>query len=434
MLIVDLRPIGDFLESHLPRSANLSIPTLMLRRFRKAVPSKATTWEALGGFVSTPAGKAAWDAVDPAQETDLVLIGMDEDDAPLRTMKRIFEALASRWKVQILQGGRRALRSEEAEAVLVSGELSQKAPDISKEAPLSPSAGPSGISTGPTVPTPTPAAASNPSVPRVMLHHPSMPSLRDKAAKRGLPPLTLQVPKGPATALPGHGRKAPPPALKLHPPRSATLDTFGSSSRGGSGRHPALTIDVGVPRAQGPQTSASGGTAAAATSPFLGSSVQALCHAQSKLPPSPTTFSDVQPISSADGDAPSSPHSPFGSTAKADGPANLDLKMAANGPLKATRNGFGPFIVSTILPKFLYLGPEISSQDEVNELKKLGVQRILNVAIECNDDEGLHLNEHFERYLRIPIRDIVEESNIGAGIRESCQFLGEFSGEQARLV
>jgi hypothetical protein len=84
-----------------------------------------------------------------------------------------------------------------------------------------------------------------------------------------------------------------------------------------------------------------------------------------------------------------------------------------------------PFIVSPILPSFLYLGPEITSREEVDALVKLGVKRILNVAIECNDDGELRLKERFERYLKLPMRDIVEESGVGKGMRDACEFLGE---------
>lgn len=84
-----------------------------------------------------------------------------------------------------------------------------------------------------------------------------------------------------------------------------------------------------------------------------------------------------------------------------------------------------PLEVSTILPSFLYLGPEILTRDDVDVLQGLGVRRILNVALECDDDEGLGLRKSFERYHRIPMRDAVEESGVGKGIQEACDFLGE---------
>ena len=85
------------------------------------------------------------------------------------------------------------------------------------------------------------------------------------------------------------------------------------------------------------------------------------------------------------------------------------------------------FTVSTILPNFLFLGPELTSEEHVDELLSLGVKRILNIAAECDDDHGLRLRERFERYIRIPMRDTVEEDNITRGVREVCEILGLFS-------
>ena len=35
-----------------------------------------------------------------------------------------------------------------------------------------------------------------------------------------------------------------------------------------------------------------------------------------------------------------------------------------------------------------------------------------------------HLRERFERYVRIPMRDTVEEDNITQGVRQACEVLG----------
>ncbi|KAF9179678.1 hypothetical protein BGZ51_004011 [Haplosporangium sp. Z 767] len=41
--------------------------------------------------------------------------------------------------------------------------------------------------------------------------------------------------------------------------------------------------------------------------------------------------------------------------------------------------------ISCILPNFLYLGPEIVHESQVQELNRLGVKRVLNMATECED-------------------------------------------------
>ncbi|KAF7373471.1 hypothetical protein MSAN_00556800 [Mycena sanguinolenta] len=91
-----------------------------------------------------------------------------------------------------------------------------------------------------------------------------------------------------------------------------------------------------------------------------------------------------------------------------------------------TEEAMGEFTISTILPNFLFLGPELTLPEHVKELQTLGVKRILNIAIECDaDDHGLRLKEEFERYSKIPMRDTVEEENISRGVREVCEILDD---------
>ena len=91
-----------------------------------------------------------------------------------------------------------------------------------------------------------------------------------------------------------------------------------------------------------------------------------------------------------------------------------------------TEEPFPEFTVSVILPNFLFLGPELKSEEHVEKLLEHGVKRIINIAAECDDDHGLRLRERFERYAHIPMRDTVEEDNITRGVREVCDILGVF--------
>jgi len=93
----------------------------------------------------------------------------------------------------------------------------------------------------------------------------------------------------------------------------------------------------------------------------------------------------------------------------------------------STEEAIPSFTVSTILPNFLYLGPEITAEEHARELEGLGVRRILNIAAECDDDHGLGLRQRFERYVKIPMRDTVEEENIIRGVREACEALDDAS-------
>ncbi|PPQ70535.1 hypothetical protein CVT24_000290, partial [Panaeolus cyanescens] len=90
-----------------------------------------------------------------------------------------------------------------------------------------------------------------------------------------------------------------------------------------------------------------------------------------------------------------------------------------------TDEAFPVFTISTILPGFLFLGPELTTPEHVKELRDLGVRRILNIAAECDDDAGLGLREVFDKYYKIPMRDTVEEENISKGVREVCDILDD---------
>jgi predicted protein tyrosine phosphatase len=91
----------------------------------------------------------------------------------------------------------------------------------------------------------------------------------------------------------------------------------------------------------------------------------------------------------------------------------------------SSEDEYPAFSVSTILPGFLYLGPELTTSEHVEELRELGVRRILNIAAECDDDHGLRLKEVFEKYVKIPMRDTIEEDNIAWGVREVCNVLDD---------
>jgi hypothetical protein len=122
---------------------------------------------------------------------------------------------------------------------------------------------------------------------------------------------------------------------------------------------------------------------------------------------------------------PSSPRTPNG---RSEPPSPLTARPTpdTSHPLTSdTEEAYPEFAVSTILPNFLYLGPEMTTDEHVDELENLGVRRILNLAFECDDDQGLHLRERFEKYIRIPMRDTVEEDNITMGVKKACEALGK---------
>jgi hypothetical protein len=80
------------------------------------------------------------------------------------------------------------------------------------------------------------------------------------------------------------------------------------------------------------------------------------------------------------------------------------------------------FIVSSIIPNFLYLGPDPCTAADVQELEDLGIRQILNMALEIDDRLGLA--DRFDKYHKIPMRDFVEEKGVQGRIDEACSILG----------
>ncbi|OCF71766.1 hypothetical protein I204_07829 [Kwoniella mangroviensis CBS 8886] len=440
LLIIDTRPLGSFLDSHLPRSANISIPSLIFKRLRKSPGGQGSTnLESLGGFVSTQAGRSIWDNLETDKLLDVVIVGSTALDELAKVLYGIIKGLLEigNSSVKVLKGGWTSVAtSANAQDVLVCGEDSISArPSLATSLPPPKSAPAYDIS-----PVPPPIPPSSP--PKGINHRPSMPSLRPEnnnrrnlpslsitggnanhmngpSTSRRTPKLSLNLDKPLKSATTGsfkldHGQPPPTPSVKFSGPRSKSdllsVNTLSTNNGLRSPRSPGFTLNI--PKSPN-RISGSG-------------SFQTLCHEQSKLPPSPSSFGDVKHFVGEDEDLQQQPRTPLPGQSwnfAKDKLSSSDLDPEdGNG---SGKNGIAPFIVSTILPSFLYLGPEITTAEDVNYLRKLGIKRILNVAIECNDDSNLKLKENFDQYRRIPMRDIVEESGVGRGMRESCGFLDD---------
>ncbi|KAF9358571.1 hypothetical protein BGX26_001408 [Mortierella sp. AD094] len=76
--------------------------------------------------------------------------------------------------------------------------------------------------------------------------------------------------------------------------------------------------------------------------------------------------------------------------------------------------------ISCILPNFLYLGPEILHQSQVDELDRLGVKRILNMATECED--LLVSNRQGMEYHKIGVYDHID-ADVSAGLLQAVDII-----------
>ncbi|CAO3635135.1 unnamed protein product [Mucor hiemalis] len=88
-----------------------------------------------------------------------------------------------------------------------------------------------------------------------------------------------------------------------------------------------------------------------------------------------------------------------------------------------TESDFG-FIISEIIPGFLFVGPEIETVDHANQLDARCIKRVLNMAEECLD-EGLEEKQSSIIYHKIAARDTLEMKNIELVMMEAVQFIEE---------
>ncbi|KZT23042.1 hypothetical protein NEOLEDRAFT_1096755 [Neolentinus lepideus HHB14362 ss-1] len=422
-LLIDTRPVASYLSSRIRHSVNIAIPSLILKRCRK--PNGGfQSLDALRQFITTEEGKDTWDELmcpDGMWDGDVIVYdeemdtkGRDSVNSTAWALLGVLTPLLRQGSVTHLRGGLSAARhnpdlryfiisgdgddflraGEEGGGAVVGGGLfqldtqsalrSKVLPEIeaiSNSPPDSPTASmPSVMSSSSLLndatpsPPPSHSVFRRPPPPR----RPSVPQLGrldTKSAER----LKDNLPKLQVRTLPvkANTLAAPPSAtFRAHSPSHLNIYASNYSPPGSARWLPP--------------------------SPGLNGSSE-------YLPPPSPFFSRSN-----------TPHSPSTPMPRSPSTARPDTDQPPT-----TEEPFPVFTVSTILPGFLYLGPEPAEREHVKELQKLGVTRILNIAEECDDNQGLHLRENFERYIRIPMRDTVEEDNITRGVREACQYLDD---------
>lgn len=453
VLLVDTRPMAAFLNSHLPNTIPLSIPTLLSKRFQKSQSKSshsAISWGTLSPFVSLPSARERWDSIDQ-DKVEVVLICHGEEG---RVVEGILKSLIDD-RVKTVRGGWAAvLNHAGARRTLVSGQTLTRpnfdvtAPETTIGKPLAPGPASNMLppKSAPPCEIPLPPISPSPSLSptKSLNHHPSLPSLRPPFAgpTRDLPSLSLNA--GQASQ-----RRTPKLSLNLDRPlKSATFGAYhdipptphGSCTITRPQRSPGLSLNIPHTPFQSRQGHIQSRTIEDSRLNESGS-IQTRAHEQSRLPPSSSTFGDAKQIENEGEDMAPNPYD--GPTPRAriphdrdksqeygarfySSPPSMDSTLPPTSP-PPTRPAVAPFNPSVILPSFLYLGPDIQCESDVQCLLKLGVKRILNVALECDDNQGLNLKERF-KYRKVGMRDIVEESGVGKGMRDACEFLGEFNG------
>lgn len=418
-ILVDTRPYAVYQARRIAGSVNVAIPSLILKRYRK--PGSSGGFHSLNSlrqFMTSEDDKQLWDTLSAADhwDGDIVIIHGDETDESEKdnlqvtawALLPLLSSLLGPGCVHYLRGGMAAALKHPK--LFTHIDLQPPPPDNHvSDGPSSKSAKGKGVFQ---INTATPSSltfvesrsaddpTSSPSQ-CIYHHYPGLPARRPSAPNLSYPSdqhLTL-----------------PRLQIRVQPTRSATMPITPTQSSAcmsprvsvppQSPSHLTLLHSNHTPPALSPRW---------ATSPtdFLPPPPSVFTQSAHTLTPprTPLTPDTPMPLLPPRSPGTSRPSPPGGAPSTgSDAPEELPS-----------------FSVSTILPGFLYLGPELTVPDHVTELKELGIRRILNIAAECDaDDYGLDLHHEFERYVRIPMRDTVDEEKVRGCLRLVCETLDE---------
>ncbi|KAG6373993.1 hypothetical protein JVT61DRAFT_4627 [Boletus reticuloceps] len=427
-IVVDTRPLAAYHASHLSDSVNIAIPSLILKRCRKP-GSGFQSLAALRQFITSDQDKHRWDSLpsSPSWNGDVVIVhGEETDDSEIGNLQvtawallSVISSLLGQDRVHYLRGGIAAAQSHPIlRNYLVTQTLHPPDPDDGQPFRNAKIRGLFHLNTSPQTQTcfeiDQPIPSPSPVMPTTTSDHlndtNASPPPAHLSFRRPAPPRRPSAPNLTRIITNGGGEQQlslPRLQIRTAPTRSATLPITPSQFSGLSGSPNGHTLYLP------PQSPSHLNLLHSNHTPPVTSPRWTTSPAEFLPPPSPR-FARPTPPRTPDTPQGIPRPSPSPSTARPD-----DLQTAT------TESEFPTFTVSMILPNFLYLGPELTLPEHVQELKSLGIKRILNIAAECNDDHALNLSRNFERYVKIPMRDTVEEDQITRGLREACEILDE---------
>ncbi|CAL1698049.1 unnamed protein product [Somion occarium] len=417
-LLIDSRPIASFLSSHLQHTVNMAIPSLILKRSRK--PAGAFhSLDALRQYITTEEGTKTWDDLMHNDDWDGDVIVYDEHmdvkdrtstQASTWTLMDVVGPLLQHGTVDFLEGGFSSARRHTylSQLIVSSSKADESSQDeTSLTVPSIPSAPNSGRRTpGGLRQLDTLSASRSKTYPEI-----------EQAAPSPQPVMPSAMPSW--SHLDDYSAPSPPPSSTVfsrpQPPRRPSIPALRKLDTTSAER-----LQLNLPKLQVNKPAMLSAPPAGKGSRSRSRSPSHLTLVHSNHSPPGSARPRPSELLSPNSPRPPTPHTP--STPMPASP--LTARPDTDQP-PMTEEPLPVFTISTILPNFLYLGPELTTEEHVEELLSLGVKRILNLAIECDDDHGLRLRERFERYVRIPMRDTVEEDNITRGVREACAILDD---------
>ncbi|POW11906.1 hypothetical protein PSHT_03018 [Puccinia striiformis] len=380
LLILDLRTQNSYLAGRLKGSINLNFPSLLIKRFRRGTPTNFK----LNPFITTEAGKRYYTKLEttyPSVLSQLDICVIDDQllssTQPSSIGKIFLDLLSDRQRTSGLY-----FLSEPFEALTDQ--------PSAQEFLLLADPKPSTATATPIQNTTTGLLRLHPS-----LTITSLPSIDPESAT--------------STTKPSASSSLPDPAVKTKPPKLRRIDTSEQSLSAAPARSSASSSKHSLSNLKIDHLNIHG-------SPHTPSPLHQL-PSDNKLH---VTFSDP-----ADGGSIKSATNTY------------DRSPCTKSPKPQSLAEHQSFKVSTIIPQFLYLGPEPSKPSDFQVLEKLGIKRILNTALECdylqnhqnpNQDQNNSVLDQYpflSKYYKIPLRDFVEEIGVQNGIEEANRILND---------
>ncbi|GAA5901404.1 hypothetical protein JCM5296_003001 [Sporobolomyces johnsonii] len=427
-LLVDTRGLAAFLgaDGRLRGSINCAFPTGNVSNF------------ALSSFITTELGKSLYTAMSPSSSsssTRPIVVIDDKLDSRAREALNPGAVLLS--VLERKEGGEgsgtvyyldqplseAAKREEALRRWVVLGESDDELVTLmspSNPTPRLPFSFPHG---------PTRLTALAPPHPLSSLPVPSVPVAAPSPATP-LPPVILPPLLSPRASHSTARRQRPPPpklrridtsenllATYAKPGTSSASATSGIAARRNRSQSPAPRLHVNVQAAQLGVTPTGGGKPV---------SLHEMCHLQSKSPSAMATrFREAELFPPPSSASRSTSRSSSSSSTRAALLGALDADARPQTPDEQFDPDVRPpFHPSTILPGFLFLGQEPTCPADLDELERLGVKQVLNLAVECEDKDD-EVKNRFGRYGWLPMTDSVEETGVQEKLDEACGILAD---------
>ncbi|RDB23869.1 Dual specificity protein phosphatase 1 [Hypsizygus marmoreus] len=445
-LLIDTRPPTSHVSFHIRHSINIAIPSLILKRCRKP-GGGFQSLDALRQFITTDSSKRSWDdLMSPGGPWDGSVVIYDDEMDPKDkdnvgvtawALIPVLAPLVTRGSVDYLQGGISAAgHHPDLETLILSGGEFDFGFNVDSPPPQ---AGGGGLKKGgglfqldtqsalrskalPEI-EPSSTVSTIPPSPPPRSPLPLMPA--GMSSSRAVNTTTHRdhdilivdpTPSPPPSQISFH--RPPPPHRRPSVPTLRRIDTKSAERLNANSPNisvrtrPLRSATLTVP----PSLSLQAPTSPSHLSLVYSSHSPPASARFTPSSPSPDVANFLTPYYTP-------PHTP-GTPKPFLPPSPSTAKPDLDNP-PTTEESYPVFTISTILPNFLYLGPELTAPEHVEELQDLGVKRILNIAAECDDDQGLSLKQAFDKYYKIPMRDIVEEENIARGVKEVCEILDD---------